>query len=269
MKDVHSAGQRQILHLLTDTNGPVATVTLNRPDVHNAFDEALIGGLTDAFVHLAEDASIRVVVLTGTGTSFCAGGDLAWMRRMAGYSQEENVRDAHLLQQMFTAIADCPKVTIARVHGAAMGGGAGLVAACDVAIAAEDATFAFSEVRLGLAPATIAPYVVQKIGMGAARALFVTGQRFGAQEALRLGLVQQVTPTEELDEAVDKAVRNALGAGPEAVSAIKRLLREIDGKTAGEVADVTTECIAGLRVSPEGQEGIRAFLGKRKPEWTP
>ncbi len=256
-------------HLLSDISGPVARVTLNRPNVHNAFDNALVAELTEAFTRLSEECNVRVVVITGAGASFCAGADLAWMGRTAEYSREENVADARRLQQMFAALAECPKVTIARVNGSAMGGGGGLVAACDIAIAAEDAAFAFSEVRLGLAPGVIAPYVVQKIGTGAAWALFVTGEKFDAAEARRLGLVQQVVPTAGLDAAVSKTVQRALGAGPEAVAAVKRLLREIDGRPPGAVAGITAECIADLRVSAEGQEGIQAFLEKRKPGWTP
>ena len=261
-------GEKLMTHLLSDISGPVARVTLNRLNVHNAFDNALVAELSEAFTRLSEECSVRIVVVTGAGASFCAGADLAWMERMAGYTREENVADARGLQQMLAAIAECPKVTVARVNGAAMGGGAGLVAACDIAIAAEDAAFAFSEVCLGLAPAVIAPYVVQKIGTGAARALFVTGEKIDAAEAKRLGLVQQVVPAAELDAAVSKTVQRALGAGPEAVAAVKRLLREIEGKASGAVAGITTECIADLRVSAEGQEGIQAFLEKRKPGWT-
>ncbi|HZO91252.1 MAG TPA: enoyl-CoA hydratase-related protein [Chthonomonadaceae bacterium] len=247
--------------------GAVAEVTLNRPDLHNAFDEALIAELTEGFTRLSDDPNVRVVVLKGAGKSFCAGADLTYMGKMAGYSREENLEDARALQRMFAAIAHCPKVTLARVHGAAIGGGAGLVAVCDLAIAAEEATFALSEVRLGLVPAIIGPYVLEKIGMGAARALFVTGERISAQEALRIGLVQQVTPAADLDAALEKKVELARKAGPEAVAAAKRLLRAIAGKTPEEAAETTVECIAALRVSPEGQEGIRAFLEKRKPNF--
>ena len=243
----------------------VAEVTLNRPEVHNAFDEVLIAEMTDCFGALSGEAAVRAIVLQGAGASFCAGADLGWMGRMAGYSQEENLADAQGLQRMFAAIATCPKVTIARVHGAAIGGGAGLVAVCDIAIAAEEAKFALSEVRLGLVPAVIGPYVLEKIGMGAARALFVTGERFSATEALRLGLVQQMTSASELDAAVQRKVELVRQAGPEAIATAKRLLREIAGRTPDEAADTTAACIAALRVSPEGQEGIRAFLEKRKP----
>lgn len=253
--------------LSLETNGPVATLTLNRPALHNAFDDALIASLTDTYARLSADPAVRVVVLAGAGASFCAGADLAWMGRMAAYTHEENLADARALQQMLASIANCPKVTVARVQGAALGGGAGLVAACDIAAASEDAQFGFTEARLGLAPAVIAPYVLQKMGMGAARALFVTGRRFGADEALRLGLVQSVVPADQLDAATQTVVADALKAGPEAVAAIKTLLRAIDGQTPDAAAPITVDCIAALRVSDEGQEGIGAFLAKRKPNW--
>jgi len=253
--------------ILSEVTGAVATVTLNRPEVHNAFDELLVAELTDAFQQLGANAVVRAVVLRGAGASFCAGADLAYMGRMADYAPAENIADAQAIQQMFAAIARCPKVTIARVQGAAIGGGAGLAAVCDIALAAEEAKFALSEVRLGLVPAIIGPYVLEKVGMGAARALFVSGERFAAAEALRIGLVQQVVPAGELDAAVREKVERARQAGPEAVAAAKRLLRDIAGKTPDEAADITVACIANLRVSPEGQEGIRAFLEKRKPNF--
>jgi methylglutaconyl-CoA hydratase len=252
--------------ILLDSQPPVATITLNRPEQHNAFDETLIAELTDCYTRLSAEPEVRAIVLKGAGKSFCAGADLEWMGRMAEYSREQNLADARTLQAMFAAIADCPKVTLARVHGAALGGGAGLVAACDIAIAAHDVTFGFTEVRLGLAPSVIAPYVLQKIGVGPARALFVTGERFGADIALRLGLVQEVEAW-SLDNAIQKKLEGILQAGPEAVAAVKRLLKEIAGRTPTEAAEATVECIASLRVSAEGQEGINAFLEKRKPSF--
>lgn len=251
--------------LLVETQNAVAAVTLNRPEVHNAFDEVLIAELTNAFTQLSGDSAVRAVVLKGAGPSFCAGADLAYMGKMAGYSQEENFADAQALQRMFAAIAHCPKATIARVHGAAIGGGAGLVAVCDLAVASEEAKFALSEVRLGLIPAVIGPYVLQKIGMGAARALMVTGERITAEEARRIGLALQVAPAAGLDAAIEQQLARIRQAGPEAIATAKRLLRAIAGKTPDEAADITAESIAALRVSPEGQEGIRAFLEKRKP----
>ena len=189
------------------------------------------------------------------------------MGRMAGYGQAENITDAETLQQLFRTIAHCPKVTVARIHGAAIGGGAGLVAVCDVALAAPEAVFALSEVRLGLVPAIIGPYVLEKVGMGAARALFITGERFNAEEALRIGLVQQVVPADQLDAAIEKKLALARQAGPQAIATAKSLLRAIADKTPDEAAEITVECIANVRVSPEGQEGIRAFLEKRKPDF--
>jgi len=251
--------------LQIEREGPVARVTLHRPEIHNAFDERLIAVLTDAYRTLGADATVRVVVLAGAGKSFCAGADLAWMGRMVGYSYEENIADARTLQQMIAAIADCPKVTVARVHGAALGGGAGLVAACDIAVAAESATFAFSEVRLGLIPAVIAPYVLQKLTPGAARALFVTGRRISAVEALRVGLIQEISPDTDLDTAVARTIEEALAASPAAVARAKALLRQIVGLPPAEAAEITVAGIAEARVSEEGQEGIRAFLERRKP----
>lgn len=254
--------------IVIDKVGGVAEVTLNRPEVHNAFDDVMIAELTDCFEQVSANAEMRAVVLRGAGKSFCAGADLAWMQRMAAYSYDENLADARALQRLFAVIAACPQVTIAVVQGAAMGGGLGLVAVCDIGLAAQEATFALSEVRLGLAPAVIAPYVVEKIGLGAARALCVTGERIDAAEAHRLGLVQEVTTAEDLDGAVTQKLEQIEQAGPMAVAAVKRLLRAISGKSPAEAADLTAACIAGLRASDEGQEGMRAFFEKRKPGWT-
>ncbi|MCS6775768.1 MAG: enoyl-CoA hydratase-related protein [Chloroherpetonaceae bacterium] len=253
--------------LHVEQQGPLVQITLNRPEVHNAFDEVLIAELTDAFARLGAQEDVRVVVLQGAGASFCAGADLNWMRRVADYSHAQNLEDAAELERMFATIATCPAVTIARVHGAAIGGGAGLVAVADIAIASEETVFAFSEVRLGIAPAVIAPYVLQKVGAGVARAWFVTGERFRAGDAWRAGLVQQVVPITDMDAAVLSRVKAVLQAGPGAVAAVKRLLREITGLTPEQASTLTTACIATLRVSPEGQEGIRAFLEKRRPRF--
>lgn len=253
--------------LLIEEQDSTVSVVLNRPEVHNAFDERLIAGLTDCFRTLGARPDVRAVVLYGTGASFCAGADLAWMSRMADYTREENLADAKALEQMFAAIAACPKPTVARVHGAARGGGAGLAAVCDITVAASDATFAFSEVRLGIVPAVICPYVLRKIGPGAARALFVTGEPFSAGQALRLGLVQEVVSPEELHAAVARKTQMLLEAGPDAIAAVKSLLDAIAGKTPADAAAETVACIAERRVSPEGQEGIRAFLEKRKPSF--
>ncbi len=251
--------------ILVDRAGPVATVTLNRPEVHNAFDEAMIAELTHAVAELSADSGIRAIIVTGAGPSFCAGADLDWMRRMAAYSRDENLADARKLQRLFAAIAESPKVTIARVNGSALGGGAGLVAVCDIAVAVDSAKLGFTEVRLGLAPAVISPYVVRRIGLGAAGALFLTGDRIPAEEAMRIGLLQRIVPPEDLDSAVQRVVDSVLQSGPEAVAATKSLLQEVMAKFQADTAEATVECIAELRASAEGQEGVRAFLEKREP----
>lgn len=245
----------------------VARVVLNRPELHNAFDEGLIQSLTQTFEALREDDSVRVVMLMGEGRSFCAGADLNWMGKMVHYSFQENLEDARALARMFEAIDHCPKPVVGRVHGAAMGGGAGLVAVCDVAVTVPSAKFAFSEVKLGLIPSVIAPYVVRKIGMGHARALFITGERFDAETALRIGLVHRVVPPESLDEAVNALVQECLSNGPIAMASAKMLLHATQTLPPDELRSLTIARIAELRVSPEGQEGIRAFLEKRKPNF--
>lgn len=244
------------------SSAAIARIHLHRPEVHNAFNEQLIKELTEVFEKFGKASWIEAIVLTGNGKSFCAGADLEWMGKMVGYSHDENLADAKALQTLFETIAQCPKVVIAAVNGAAMGGGAGLVAACDYAIASDKATFAFSEVKLGIIPAVISPFVVEKIGLGAARAYFTTGRRFDAATALRLGLVQEVVPGEDLAAAVNSVLTDACSAGPKAIAASKQLLRGLAEGTAD-----TAEAIASIRVSPEGQEGIRAFLEKRKPVW--
>lgn len=254
--------------LKLDVDGAVATVTLNRPDRRNAFDDRLIDELAQAFRAVDAEDRVRAVVLCGEGKSFCAGADLEWMGRMAGYSREENLDDAGRAQAMFDSLDRCSKVTIAAIHGAAVGGGAGLAACCDIAIAAQGTVFAFSEVRLGIAPSIIAPYVLRKIGMGHARALFVTGRRFDAAEASRIGLVQQVVEAEHLDAVVASVVGEVLQSGPSAIAAIKSLLRDLPAESDPDVVRaVTVDLIARLRVSDEGQKGLKAFLEKRKPNF--
>jgi methylglutaconyl-CoA hydratase len=253
--------------VIAESAGPIVTLTLHRPEVHNAFDEAMIADLTDALHRQSADAGVRVIVLTGAGASFCAGADLDWMRRVARYSREENVEDARKLQGLFAAIAESPKVTIARVNGAALGGGAGVVAACDIAIAVDSAKIGFTEVRLGLAPAVISPYVLRKIGYGAASALFLTGDRITASEALQIGLLNRVVPPSEMDQAVDKVAGSVLQASSHAIAETKRLLRDVAHCPASESAERTVSCIADLRASEEGREGIRAFLEKRRPSY--
>ncbi len=253
--------------VLVERAGPVVTVTLNRPEVHNAFDAELIARLKAVFDSLAADRGVRVVVLAGAGHSFCAGADLAWMERGASLSEEENRRDAVALAAMLRSVAECPQPVVARVHGSALGGGAGLVAAADIAVGAETARFGFSEVRLGLAPATVAPYVVSKIGPARALALFLTAERFDAARALALGLVHRVTPETELNAAVEEVVRQLLDGGPEAHRACKELVRRVAETEGAETDRYTSELIARLRSSEEGREGVRGFLEKRRPAW--
>lgn len=254
---------------LTISEGPVTTVTLNRPEVRNAFNEDLIRDLTTWAGRVPGDGSVRVVVLRGAGATFCAGADLQWMSRMAGYSREENLADARLAASMFLALDSLPVPLIGRVHGAALGGGAGLAAVCDVVVAADDATFGFTEVVLGILPAMISPYVVRKIGLSAARELCLSGARFSATRAKEVGLVHDVVSEDGLDLAVDRHVAQFLKAAPSAVAATKRLLSEVAGRPPGEVLEQTVNAIATQRVSAEGQEGMRAFLQKRPASWQP
>lgn len=246
-----------------------AFVTLNRPDVHNAFDETLIRELTEALAAVGGMPRVRAVVLTGAGPSFCAGADLGWMRRMADYDYERNVADASALARLLQSLASLPKPTVARVHGPAYGGGVGLVACCDIAIAAHEASFALSEAKLGLIPATIGPYVVEAMGARAARRYMLTGERFGAAEALRTGLVHAVAESvAELDDRVQATLEALLLAGPHAQAAAKALVRAVAHRPIDErvIAD-TAERIATVRASDEGREGIDAFLTRRAPAW--
>jgi methylglutaconyl-CoA hydratase len=245
-------------------NEGVATVTLSRPEIRNAFNDEVIAELTDVFSGIRSSSDIRAAVLTGSGPVFSAGADLNWMRRMASYSFEENMEDSRRMAEMFRAIHTCPKPVIGRINGPAIGGGIGLVAVCDVAIAAESAFFAFSEVKLGLVPAVISPYVIRRIGPARARSLFITGERFTAQDALRFGLVDRVVPDDLLDQEVQSVIRLIRSSGPEAIRSAKDL---VDHVVSGEGDDFTVRLISELRASQEGSEGIRAFLEKRKPAW--
>jgi methylglutaconyl-CoA hydratase len=261
------AEQGDFQYLRVARRGGGATVTLDRPDVHNAFNAALIAELTRCFAALGAEAGVRAIVLTGAGPSFSAGADLTWMRQSLELTAEENVADAERLAEMFETIDRCPRPVVARVNGAAFGGGVGLVAVCDIAVAAEGARFAFSETKLGIAPAVIAPFVVRKIGLSHARALFLTGARFDAARALQVGLVHQVAPADQLDAAVDEQLALLLSSGPEAVGAVKGLLAELPALDPAAARRATTELIARLRTGAEGQEGIRAFLEKRRASW--
>ena len=255
--------------LLVDVDGHgTASVVLNRPRIHNAFDDALIGLLSQAFDRLGGDDRVRAVVLSASGANFSAGADVNWMRRMAANSDDENRRDALAMAAMMEAIDHCPKPVIGLVQGAALGGGVGLVACCDMAVAAEGASFALSEVRLGIIPAVISPFVLQAIGARAARRYFLTAERFGAAEALRIGLVHEVVPADGLAAARDRLLAELGKCGPQAVAASKDLVRVMRGRAPSpETMTYTAGRIAEMRASPEGREGLSAFLEKRKPAW--
>jgi methylglutaconyl-CoA hydratase len=258
--------------LETTIAGAVAHVRLNRPSKRNAFDEVLSAALAETFRDLGRRPAVRVVVLSGNGETFCAGGDLEWMQRAAAYSREQNLADAAAFQGAFEAIDRCKKPVVARVHGAALGGGAGLVAVCDVAVAATGTLLGFPEVRLGLVPGVIAPYVARKIGFGQARRLFLTGERFDASVAERLGLVHAVAPLDQLDAEVDGIVAHLLAGAPGGQAAAKALVRALAGvgdPCSPEGLRLAREAIALARASPDGREGMEAFLGKRKPTWAP
>lgn len=253
--------------ILISRDGPIVRLTLNRPDVRNAFDEEVIRSLTTHATQIATDESIRAVVLAGAGKAFCAGADLAWMSKAIAYSHAENLRDAEDLARMLERLDTLPMPLIGRIHGAVLGGGVGLAAVCDIVVAADDAVFGLSEVRLGILPAVVSPYVVRKIGVSAARESFITGSRFDAARAREIGLVHDVVAEAELDEAVGRRLGEILASGPMAVAAAKALIRQVSGANPGDVIGITTNSIAAQRVTVEGQEGMRAFLEKRKPKW--
>lgn len=259
------------LPVLVHVEGPVARVRLNRPAKRNAFDEALVDGLVKAFEGLAARSDVRVAVLSGEGQTFCAGGDLEWMRRASLRSKAENLEDAAQFQRAFETLDTAPFAVVARVQGAALGGGAGLVAACDVALAAEGTQFGFTEVRVGLVPGVIAPYVLRRIGPGEARRWFVTGERFDDGEALRMGLIHGVAPEAQLDVAVKRIVDAVLASSPAGVAKAKSVLRallEAGGEREAQ-QKIAREAIAEARATPDGREGTSAFLEKRKPRWAP
>jgi methylglutaconyl-CoA hydratase len=253
--------------LSSDTRG-VATVTLNRPELHNAFDDRMIAELTGVLTKLGADSAVRIVVLAANGKSFSAGADLGWMKRMATYSEAENLKDARALGALMRTLDAMPKPTLALVQGPAYGGGVGLVACCDIAIAADTASFSLSEARLGLIPAVISPYVVRAIGARACRRYFLTAERFDVAEAHRLGLVHLVAPVAGLAETGEKMLRTLLDAGPAAQMECKSLIARVSDQPVDEtMVDDTAQRIARLRASPEGKEGVAAFLGKRKAAW--
>jgi methylglutaconyl-CoA hydratase len=255
-------------HLLLSFHQGVATVTLNRPEVRNAFNDEVIVELTAAFLALSDRDDVRAVVLAANGSAFCAGADLNWMKRMATYTRDENLADGRGLARMLEVIYTCPKPTVARIQGDVYAGGMGLVAACDMAVAAEGAHFCLSEVKIGLIPATISPYVIRAMGSRAAHRWFLTAERFSAAQAHGMGLVHEVAPIDQLDAQVQAITGALVTAGPDAMRACKRLLHEVGGReiTPGLI-DRTVEGIADIRASQEGREGIRAFLEKRKPAW--
>jgi len=254
-------------HLRTRREGSVEYLELNRPEVRNALSDRTVAELTARAEATAAERTVRAVVLSGTGKVFCAGADLTWFTAMAGYTPDENLRDATLGARMFDLLDSLPCVLIGRVHGAALGGGSGLASVCDVVVAADDAIFGFTEVKLGIMPAMIAPYALAKIGRSAARELFLTGMRFSAHRAREIGLVHAVVPAAELDATVDRYVAEVLSAGPEAIAEAKQLLRDIWHRPPRDVQPLMAQSIAARRSSSEAREGMRAFLEKRSPSW--
>ena len=248
-------------------DGPVAWLTLNRPTLHNALNAELIAEFHRACQALAANREVRAVVLSGAGPSFCAGADLNWMQASLHYSHAENVADAAQLDGLLAALDQLPQVVIGRMHGAALGGGVGVLSCCDIVVASAESRFGLTEVRLGLIPAVIARFVVAKIGVGQARALFVSGRRFGAEEAQRLGLIHEIVAADELDGAVHALIKAVLHNGPAAITAAKALLRATQQLEETALRTYAIEAIAATRTSPEGQEGLRAFLEKRRPAW--
>jgi methylglutaconyl-CoA hydratase len=261
----------QTIQSTLSSNG-VQTLTMNRPEVHNAFDSTMIRELTEALQDAASIDEVRILVITGAGSCFSAGADINWMRSQVEATQEENQRDAMLLADLMRSLNYFPKPSIACINGAAFGGGLGLIAACDIAIATDTALFGLTEARLGLAPAVISPYVIRRIGERNARRYFLTAERFGAQQALAIGLLQQCVSQDELNASVESVITDLLKGGPEAVATCKQLIFAIAGhdeKSQMVMDEYTSGLIAGLRVMDEGQEGLAAFLEKRNPAWFP
>ena len=255
-------------HLQTTYEGAVARIALTQPEVRNAFSDEVIADITAAFSEVGARSEVRAVVLAAEGPAFCAGANLNWMRRMADYTRAENVADAAKLAEMLRVIYECPKPTIARVQGDVYAGGMGLVAACDIAVAVDTAGFCLSEVKLGLIPATISPYVIRAMGARAAHRYFLTAERFGAAEALRIGFVHEVVAADQLDAKVDDIVKALVSASPNAVRACKQLVQEVaEREIDAPLIAATVEGIADIRASEEGREGVQSFLNKRKPYW--
>ena len=253
--------------LRIEREGAVLHVRLNRPEVRNAFNGELIAALHAAFSGVRPEEGVRALVLSGEGPVLCAGADLTWMRGLAGWTQEEHAADARALFDMLAALDACAVPTVARVHGAALGGGMGLIAACDVVIAADGTQFGFTEAKLGLLPAVISPFCVGKIGASHARALFATAERFDAARAQHIGLVHHVVPADGLDDAVQRTVNELLTSAPTATTGARELVRKVAGVPPNEVRDAVAALNADRRKSDEGREGMTAFLEKRKPRW--
>jgi methylglutaconyl-CoA hydratase len=249
--------------------GPVSRVVLARPDIRNAFNDVMIRELREAFAELRARSELRVVVLTGEGKAFCAGADLHWMRRVLHYSYEQNYADSLELARLMREMYELPRPLVGRINGPAIGGGTGLVAVCDIAVASDDAVFSFSEVKIGLVPACISPYVLKRVGERWGREYFLTGERLPAAKALECGLVQRAVAPAELDATVDRLVASLLSSGPEALATCKRMVRAVADMSLEDAGPYTAELIARLRMSPEGQEGMAAFLERRTPNWVP
>jgi len=256
----------QYTRIKIEVSGPVVRLVLARPEVRNAFDDVMIGEI-DSFLQSLESSAARVLVITGEGDCFCAGADLGWMKRMKDYTLEENLADASRLAAMLRRLYELPLATVAAVNGHAVGGGVGLVAACDIAISVEEAKFAFSEVKLGLTPATISTYVIKRIGERGCRELFISGRRFQAREALAYGLLNQVVPREKFQKALGEVIDRIITSGPAAVKACKELLRKLPEMSLEEAVEYTSRMIADLRISDEAQEAMNAFFEKRPPRW--
>jgi methylglutaconyl-CoA hydratase len=253
--------------LRVSRDGGRVSVTLTRPDVRNAFNAELISAMRETFAALGADESVRVILLSGEGKTFCGGADIRWLSASLGLSEEENLRDAEAMADMLRAIDACPKPVIARVHGAALAGGAGLCAVADAVVAHEETVFGFTETKLGIVPATISPFVIAKIGLSHARRLFLTGERFDARRAQAIGLVHEVVHGDALDGTVEAIVEELESAGPQAIAEAKRLLAAVRTVPLEESRSVTTRALAKARTSAEGQEGLRAFLERRRPSW--
>jgi len=253
--------------ILYEKKDRVCRISFNRPKIHNAFNAASIREITEAFGRAEEDRDVRVVILTGKGKSFCAGADIQWMKEIISYSFEQNLEESLQLAEVLHRIYLFPKPTLALVNGPAIGGGTGFLSACDIAIASEEASFGLSEVKIGLVPAAISPYVIRKIGESRAREYFLTGTRMPARRALEIGLINEAVPLSKLEERMDALVRQLLTSGPEALARCKELIRRVPGMSFEEAKAYTARMIAGLRVSEEGQEGMSAYFEKRKPGW--